>query len=171
MNRLFGFFYDNRAFFTFLILELMCAWLIVQNNQYQSASYFNSSNKLAANILGFSNGVREYFSLRVINRELADENATLRTKLEQRNQSLYSLEVREIKDPAIVNRYEYVSAKVVNNTTSLFKNYITINRGEDAGIDEDEVHTPIIASGIQNSEFRRRNTDEACDNVVTWVTT
>lgn len=135
MNRLFGFFYDNRAFFTFLILELMCAWLIVQNNHYQSASYFNSSNKLAANIIGFSNGVREYFSLRVINRELADENAILRTKLEQRNQSLYSLEVREIKDPAIVNRYEYVSAKVVNNTTSLFKNYITINRGKDAGIE------------------------------------
>ena len=78
--------------------------------------------------------MREYFSLRDINKELADENATLRTKLEQRNQSLYSLEVRELKDPAIINRYEFVSAKVVNNTTSLFKNYITINKGTDAGI-------------------------------------
>ena len=135
MNRLFGFFYDNRAFFTFLILELMCAWLIVQNNHYQSASYFNSSNKLAANIIGFSNGVREYFSLRVINRELADENAILRTKLEQRNQSLYSLEVREIKDPAIVNRYEYVSAKVVNNTVNLTNNYLTLDKGTADGIE------------------------------------
>ncbi len=109
--------------------------MIVQNNQYQSASYFNSSNRLAANIVGFSNGVREYFSLRVINRELADENASLRTKLEQRNQSLYSLETREIKDPAIINRFDYVSAKVVNNTTSFFKNYITVNKGKDAGIE------------------------------------
>jgi rod shape-determining protein MreC len=134
MDRLLRFFYEYRAFFTFLLLELFCAWLIVQNNQYQSASYFNTSNRLAASIIGFSTGMREYFSLRDINKELADENATLRTKLEQRNQSLYSLEVRELKDPAIINRYEFVSAKVVNNTTSLFKNYITINKGTDAGI-------------------------------------
>ena len=135
MDRLLRFFYEYRAFFTFLLFELICAWLIVQNNQYQSASFFNSSNRLAVNIVGFSNGVREYFSLRDINKELADENAVLRTKLEQRNQSLYSLDVREIKDPAIINRFEYVSAKVVNNTTSLFKNYITINKGIDEGIE------------------------------------
>jgi rod shape-determining protein MreC len=135
MDRLLRFFYEYRAFFTFLVLELVCAWLIVQNNQYQSASYFNSSNRLAANVIGFSNGVREYFSLRDINKELADENARLRTKLEQRNQSFYSLDVREIKDPAIINRFEYVGAKVVNNTTSFFKNYITINKGKDAGIE------------------------------------
>jgi rod shape-determining protein MreC len=134
MDRLLRFFYEYRAFFTFLVLELVCAWLIVQNNQYQSASYFNSSNRLAAIIIGFSTGVREYFSLRDINKELADENAILRTKLEQRNQSFYSLEVKEIKDPAIINRYEYVGAKVVNNTTNFFKNYITINKGSDEGI-------------------------------------
>lgn len=90
---------------------------------------------MAANIIGFSTGVREYFSLRDINIELADENALLRTKLEQRNQSFYSLEVQEIKDPALINRYEYVGAKVINNTTSFFKNYITINKGKDAGIE------------------------------------
>ncbi|MEK6780828.1 MAG: rod shape-determining protein MreC [Bacteroidota bacterium] len=134
MDRLLRFFYEYKAFFIFFFLELICAWLIVRNNQYQSASYFNSSNRLVANIVGFSNGVREYFSLRDINKELADENAILKTKLEQRTQSLYSLEVREIKDAAIINRYEYVSAKVVNNTTSLFKNFITINKGKDEGI-------------------------------------
>src|SRR5258707_5802310 len=134
MDRLLRFFYEYRAFFTFLVLELTCAWLIVQNNQYQSARYFNSSNRMVANIIGFSHGVREYFSLRDINKELAEENADLRSKLEQRNQSIYSLEVKEIKDPAIINRYEFVSAKVVNNTTDFFKNYITIDKGSDAGI-------------------------------------
>ncbi len=135
MDSLLKFFYDNRAFFTFLTLELFCAFLIVQNNQYQSASYFNSSNRLVANINGFSQGMREYFSLLDINKEVADENARLRRKLEQRNQSIYSLETREIKDVAIINRFDYVSAKVVNNTTSFFKNFITINKGKDAGIE------------------------------------
>ncbi|HEY5826063.1 MAG TPA: rod shape-determining protein MreC [Cyclobacteriaceae bacterium] len=135
MERLLNFVYQYRAFFTFLLLELICAWMIVENNQYQSTKFFNSSNKLAANIIGVSQGVREYFSLRVINADLAEENARLRTQLEKRNQSLYTLEVREIKDPAIINRYEYVSAKVVNNSTALFKNYITINQGRNAGIE------------------------------------
>ena len=134
MERLFYFFYQYRAFFTFLILELLCAWMIVENNQYQSTKFFNSSNRIAANLIGFSQGVREYFSLREINRELADENAVLRKKLEQRNQSLYSLESRGIKDPAIINRFDYVSAKVANNSTALFKNFITIDKGRNAGI-------------------------------------
>jgi rod shape-determining protein MreC len=135
MERLLNFVYSYRAFFTFLLLELFCAWLIVENNQYQSTRFFNSSNRLAANIIGLSQGVREYFSLRQINSSLAEENALLRTQLEKRNQSIYSLDVREIKDPALINRFEYVSAKVLNNSTNLFKNYITINKGTNEGLE------------------------------------
>jgi rod shape-determining protein MreC len=134
MERLFNFVYEYRAFFTFLALEILCAWLIIQNNQYQGAKYFNSSNKASATILNFSHSVREYFSLRHINEELAKENSSLRKKLEQRNQSLYALKTREITDPAIINRYDFVSAKVVNNSTSQFKNFLTIDQGADAGI-------------------------------------
>ena len=135
MNRLFYFFYRYRAFFTFLILEVLCAWMIFVNNQYQSAAFFNSSNRMAASMMGFTHNVSQYFSLREINVELANENALLRTKLEKRNQSLFSLEIHEAQDPAIINRFEYISAKVVSNTTRLFKNHITINRGRDAGIE------------------------------------
>ncbi len=134
MERLFYFFYQYRAFFTFLALELFASWLIVQNNQYQSTKFFNSSNRLAANIIGTTQGIKEYFSLRRINEELANENAELRTKLEQRNQSLYTLEVRERQDPAIINRFEYISAKVINNSVERFKNFITINKGEADGV-------------------------------------
>ncbi|PZR38853.1 MAG: rod shape-determining protein MreC [Azospira oryzae] len=135
MERLLNFVYQRRAFFTFLLLELFCAWMVVENNQYQSTKFFNSSNQLAANIIGFSHGVREYFSLRRINDELAAENALLRGKLEQRNQSLYALEVMKIKDIPVSNGYDYVSAKVVNNSVSLFKNYITINKGKNVGLE------------------------------------
>jgi rod shape-determining protein MreC len=135
MERLLNFVYQYRAFLTFLALEVFCVLLIVENNQYQSTEFFNSSNRMAASIISFSNGVREYFSLRKINSELADENTLLRKKLEQRNQSLYTLDVRELKDPTIINQFDYVSAKVVNNSTGLFKNFITINKGHDAGIE------------------------------------
>lgn len=134
MERLLNFVFEYRAFFTFLLLELLCFWLIVENNQYQSTRYFNSSNKVAAGIIGVSQDVREYFGLRQINTTLAQENAELRSKLEQRNQSLYSLELRELTDPEIINRYSYISAKVVNNTTRYYKNFITVNKGSNDGI-------------------------------------
>ena len=135
MNRLFYFFYRYRAFFTFLILEVLCAWMMFVNNQYQSAAFFNSSNRVAANMMGFTYNVRQYFSLREINVELARENALLKTKLEQRTQSLFSMEARVQTDPAIINRFEYISAKVISNSTKNFKNHITINQGKNAGIE------------------------------------
>jgi rod shape-determining protein MreC len=130
MQRLLNFFYEYRAFFTFLLLEIFCAWLLVENNQYQSTKFFNSSNRLAAGILGFSQSTREYFSLRQINEELGRENAQLRTQIERQTQQTIAIPARI--DSLV--RYDFVSAKVINNSVAQFKNYITINRGEDAGI-------------------------------------
>ncbi len=130
MQRLFNFFYEYRAFFTFLLLEVFCAWLLIKNNQYQSTRFFNSSNHLAANIIGFSQNAREYFSLRQINEEISRENAQLRMQIELQNQSLETSHV--LKDSLV--RYDFVSAKVINNSVAQFKNYITINRGKDAGL-------------------------------------
>jgi len=127
MDRLLNFVYQYRAFFTFLFLVLLCSWLIVENNQYQSIRYFNTSNRLAANIISFSQGVREYFSLRRINADLAEENAKLRTELERYavTDSIYTDTTR---------RFDFVSAKVINNSTQMFKNHITVNKGESDGV-------------------------------------
>jgi rod shape-determining protein MreC len=138
MERLFLFFYQYRAFFTFLFLEVICAWLIVENNQYQGAQFFNSSNSAIASLNNFSQGVREYFLLRNINSTLAQENAELRSKLEQYNQkrflgspdSSFNIKV----DSSVIRQYDFVSAKVVANTVHRFTNYITINKGATDGI-------------------------------------
>lgn len=135
MERLLKFIYEYRAFFTFLFLELMCVLLIVENNQYQGSAYFNSSSRMAAGVHGFSQGVREYFSLRTINTDLAEENAVLRTALEQRNQRIFADQIPVVKDPLIRNRFEYISAKVVSNSTRFYKNYITIDKGMLDGIE------------------------------------
>jgi rod shape-determining protein MreC len=133
MDRLLHFIYQYRAFFTFLFLELFCAWLVVENNQYQSTRFFNSSNRIAANLIRSSQGVREYFSLQEINADLAQENALLRTRLEQKQQALQTMVLQPL-DSAIVKQFDYVSAKVINNSTQSFKNYITVNKGRLDGI-------------------------------------
>jgi rod shape-determining protein MreC len=109
--------------------------MVVGNNQYQSTTYFNTSSRMAANIISASQSIREYFSLRDINGELANENTGLRKKLDQRNQSLYFMELNSIKDSALVNRFDYVSAKVINNSIRYYKNFITINRGKANGLE------------------------------------
>jgi rod shape-determining protein MreC len=132
MERLFIFIYQYRAFFTFLTLELLCAWLIIENNRYQSAQFFNSSNGFVASVNNFSQGVREYFSLRDINTTLAAENAYLRQRLETKNQAAHLDGV--VTDSAVIKRFDFVSARIVNNSVDRFTNFMTINKGSDDGI-------------------------------------
>lgn len=131
MERIFLFLYQYRAFFTFLVLELFCAWLIIQNNQYHGAQFFNSSNTFVGGVNNFSQNMRDYFSLREVNVMLAEENARLRKSLEQRNQEIWS---GKTADEEILNRFDFVSAKVVNNSTDRYTNFITINKGSKDGV-------------------------------------
>jgi rod shape-determining protein MreC len=134
MERLFLFIYQYRAFLTFLVLEFFCFWLIVENNRYQGANFFNSSNTVVASINNFSQSIRDYFLLTDTNRALSEKNAELERQLDNLRQiGEYSYKVIDI-DTALLNRYEFISAKVVNNQVDRTKNFITINRGESDGI-------------------------------------
>jgi rod shape-determining protein MreC len=115
------------------LLEFFCAWLLIVNNQYQSTKYFNTSNSVIASINSAEEGVRSYFSLRDVNAVLAGENASLRNKLEERNQLLYMYKLSQT-DSSLRKQYDYVNARVVNNSTKYYKNFITIDQGQEAGI-------------------------------------
>jgi rod shape-determining protein MreC len=148
MQRLFLFFYQYRAFFTFLLFEVVCAWLIIENNQYQSARFFNSSNGMVARLNNFSQDVREYFLLRNINSTLAEENAFLRSRLEQFNQLQQASDSVFRRDSTVVKQFDFISAKVVNNSVNRFTNYLTINKGSDDGIESGmAVISPLGAVG------------------------
>ena len=130
MLRLLNFLYNYRAFFTFLSLEVFCAWLWINNSQYQNTQFFNSSNRMAASIMSAAQSTREYLSLRDVNRELAEENALLRELVVQ----LSSKQETLIASTDTLVRFQFVSAKVINNSVAQFKNHLTINRGLDAGL-------------------------------------
>ena len=135
MERLFYFLYRYRAFFTFLALEVFCSWLIIENNQFQGAKFFNSSNSFVAGLNNFSQGVREYFSLRETNRLLAEENAALRNTLEQRPHTSRADSLGQKVDSVLIKRFEFVSAKVVNNSVHRFTNFLTIDKGSEDHIE------------------------------------
>lgn len=107
--------------------------MVIQNNQYQSSKYFNTSNEVAANIISTSSNVKEYFGLRDINNGLAAENARLKEIVVQQQKILLENRLSKI-DSTKLKSFTYTSAKVVNNSVSLSKNYITINKGSDDGV-------------------------------------
>ena len=148
MERIFLFIYQYRAFFTFLVLETLCVWLVIRNNQYQGAQFFNSANAIVGSINTMSQNTRDYFSLRDVNAILAEENALLRRRLEYLNQeSQVSLNTNEV-DSAMVKRFDFISAKVINNSTDRYANYITVNKGNEDGIENGmAVISPLGAIG------------------------
>ncbi|MGW8122498.1 rod shape-determining protein MreC [Roseivirga echinicomitans] len=138
MGQLFSFLYKYRAFFTFLTLELLCIWLIVRNNNYQRAAYFSAASGFVGNVNERTNNISDYFSLKRVNHELADENAQLRALLLQTNKvSLDSLGVFEIDtDTTDAIQYELIAAEIVDNSIRQSHNFFMINKGSNDGIKE-----------------------------------
>ncbi len=93
-----------------------------------------------------SQGVSEYFRLGEVNDELARENARLKMELQQISQSIYPLDRSRLQDKDYLNQFEYIPAKVINNSTRRFTNFITIDRGEQDGIQSDMA--VINAAGV-----------------------
>lgn len=134
MQKLFQFLYQYRAFFFLVLLEVACGYLIVKNNRYQSAAFFNSSNEIAGTVLSTSNEVYSYFSLKDVNHSLATENALLRSQLE----NLADIDTSAISyknNLKIPKQYEFLPAEVINNSVNRYNNYLTINKGSSDGME------------------------------------
>lgn len=106
----------------------MCAFLIIQNSQYYRALYFNSSGTTIGSILSVSNNIGQYFRLIDINESLATDNAALKNNLHQFNQLPDSIKFDSARN------FNYIKARVIDNSVALRNNMITIDVGEEDGI-------------------------------------
>ena len=103
-------------FFIFLLLEVISFILLVQNNFYQRSSFINTTNTFTGSIITSMNNVSQYFSLKDANHKLAEENARLLNESKK-----YYMKTDEqvflYKDTLYRQQYEFISAKVIGNTT------------------------------------------------------
>ena len=133
MRNLVVFIWKNYFFFLFLILETLCVALIVQNNNFQKASFVNSSNAVSAEVLSTAENIQQYFYLKDVNEKLAKENA----ELHSHDLLSFSMLVNDqyfVNDTVYRQKYTYTSAKVVNNSTNRRDNYLTLDKGAKQGI-------------------------------------
>jgi len=135
MLQLVDFVVRNRFFLVFALLEVLSVWLIVRNNSYWGATYFNTSNYYVAKTLAFSNSAQEYTKLGEINSDLAHENARLHALLAIETQRKPSdAPSGYVPDSLFALRFTYTVAKVVDNETTKTNNVITIDKGLADGI-------------------------------------
>ena len=118
--------YSN--FLVFLVLEVVAFLLIAYNSVYPRSSMLSTANSVVAWQNEKVDEIGSYLSLKTVNAELAEENASLRNQLA--GDSSYHA--------------DYRSAKVVQMTIDRKHNYLTINRGA-----QDSVYPGM---GVRNAE-------------------
>jgi len=135
MYQLLKLIHSYRAFLIFLFIEFVCFWLLVRSNPYHSAAYFHSSSSIIGSIYQTKNNITQYFNLPSVNEELANDNAQLRELI---SKSQVPIIVRSKEDSIRLSKAEYdygfLSAKVINNSTRMNHNFLTINKGRLNGV-------------------------------------
>jgi rod shape-determining protein MreC len=74
-----------------------------------------------------------YFRLRQVNQELAADNLQLRRRIEKL-ETVQKPALTAVSDSASGIRYNYLSARVINNSVNKQKNFITLDRGSRHGV-------------------------------------
>ncbi|MEY4110241.1 MAG: hypothetical protein RLZZ46_596, partial [Bacteroidota bacterium] len=145
MRNLLIFLWRHLNLILFIIIEILCLALIINNNSFQRSSAISSANQIAGSFYSTVNTVEGYFNLRETNMLLAEENA----RLHSISPSAYAKYINRkifVDDTVYKQQYEYVFANAINNSVGLRNNYLTLDKGSLHGIKPEMA--VITASGI-----------------------
>ncbi len=142
MKNIIGFIRQNFTFFSFLILQIVSLVMLSSYSKSHQTFFGGMANQVIGDINTSYNNWSYFFRLKETNIALAAENVALRNQLEQNfvpfdtTKKLGTLILR--KDSLEKTRkFYYYPAKVVGNSFTLQKNYITIERGVLQGVKKD----------------------------------
>lgn len=137
----------------FVLLEAISFSMIVTYNNYQRANFLGSNSLFTGSIFEWFSSYKQYLSLKKVNIRLAEENAQLRTQLQQylvrnnygRSQAQDSLYLPSISVDSLKRaNYFFSTARVINNSINQQHNFITLNKGRMNGVKPD---MGVIANG------------------------
>lgn len=131
MQRIINFILRNRNAFLYSFLALISLVITVRSHSYHQSKFFNSSKWLTGNVYGTASDVSSYFNLREENTRLVEENERLRRMLFNAENAVF-----EALDSSLVD-YEVLSAKLIKNSFTSPRNYITIDKGRNQGVGQD----------------------------------
>ena len=136
MKNLWLFLVRYNAIFWFILFFTISIILVVQYNNYQRASFFNSSNVLVGSFYKQVNSWKSYLSLHESNEDLAAENVMLRQQIQNLLQADTSADSVHIVDSIEQGRYAFIVANVANNSVHQKSNYLTLDKGSADGVEK-----------------------------------
>jgi len=134
MRNLIAFITKYSFFFLFLLFEVVSFYLLFKNNHFQQASFLNSTNKVTGGLYQRYSEYEDYIHLKEVNDALSDENKQLRDFSISSFEPLFGENIL-VKDTILKRKYWFTKGKVVNNSTNRQNNYLTLNIGENNGIE------------------------------------
>jgi len=137
VRTLISFLIRNYYYLLFIFLQVICILLIAKNKNFQSTHIINSSNALSAETFQAVSNTKEYLSLKEENLKLARENVGLLNIIRSRSYELIQIATLTKNDTLYKQKYIFTQAKVINNSSNLRSNYITLNIGSEQGITHD----------------------------------
>lgn len=144
MRNLIRFILRNHVFFLFFILEVLSFVFIFNFNNYQKVKFLNSSSRLTGKVYDSYTRISQYFNLPSVNRELALENARLRSYLSSANNLKTISDSMLVRYPSGEGVYKYIPARIISNSVDRQQNYLTLDKGSRDGIKPD---MGIISAG------------------------
>ncbi|MEL6273720.1 MAG: rod shape-determining protein MreC [Bacteroidota bacterium] len=134
MNRLLQIIFQSGSFFTFVILELICFYLVINFNSTQRDIYLETVSVYTGGVNERAKAVGSYFSLRNKVDSLQNEIAALRARLPESSYTVTS-QVDSISDDSLRQRYVYLAADIVNKSPFGPNNTFVINQGRKNGVE------------------------------------
>jgi len=142
MKNIIGFIRQNFTFFSFLILQIVSLVMLSSYSKSHQIFFGNWNNAVAGTVNSYYNEWAYFFDLKATNAKLVAENVALRNELAQ-NFVPYDTSVKSgtliLRKDSLekIRKFFYYPAKVVGNSFTLQKNYITIERGALQGVKKD----------------------------------
>jgi len=117
------------AVLLFILLEIICILLILNNLPYHSRKMVSASNSVSGRMHTKITNIDNYFNLRNENELLIQHNALLMNRLENSLAPLDSVRHDQL--------FAYLPAHVISNSINQVNNYILIDKGRLDGIEPD----------------------------------
>lgn len=134
MQQIVNFVIRNKTALLFLLLFGISFALTIQSHSFHKSKFINSSNFLTGGIYSSANSVSSYFNLKTENQLLQEENLRLKSILYNTSASTSD---SMVVDSTQLGRYKFRSAMVYKNSYSSLNNYLTLNIGENNGVQQD----------------------------------
>lgn len=139
MRNLIQFLIRYSSWFVFIFYVLLSCVLLFKGNAYQQSVFLTSANGVSTAINGTIHDVDSYFHLAETNRRLEAVNAAQQAEiLNLRDKLAHVLTL--VPDSSRnrnfnIDRFRFIPATVMNNSTHHPRNYFTINKGRLDGVE------------------------------------